>query len=753
MARALLATIAAVFAVLGLCLVRYAPPPPVPRDAPPERFSAQRARDVLEKIVSPDGKSRMLGSEHDARARKALLAELGKAGWKTETQRSLSCSHHGACAVVENVIGRLEGTDPSLPAVLVTAHHDSVPVSPGASDDGMGAAAVVETARALAAGQRPKRTVIVLLADGEEDGLLGADAFVVSHPLAKTVKLAVNVDARGSTGPSTMFETSSGNAWLISLMASEVKRPVTTSLFYEVYKRMPNDTDFTAVKRIAHGLNFANTAGIQHYHTPDDSLLTTDPGTLQHHGDHVLAATRALASWEGDPAQAAAKGDAVWFDLLATWIVRWPSSWALPLALFALLLVGLNAFRHRAWDQGVFVGPASLSCALGAPAAIGWAMRAMGALPAPWIAYPASALTALWLAAIAGGVVASASLARKATPRALWSGTWLAWSALGVASAAVAPGTSYLFVVPALAAGLAGVAPSIAFASSVPVVVAALVIGPLQVAIYDALGLAVPVLVALPGALLVTTLSPFWSGLPRAGMRVPLAAAVGAIAAVIAATITAPFSTTMRQRVNVVFRQDDGRDMARVFVDTTWGPSRWGEAPAAMKNVLADGGRTVRLEPAFPWSGPAMVVDVPRIPMPAPDLAVLTTSLEDGRRRVRVHVRSKRGAPTLGIRLPAGRKVEVSVCPRGKTGGDCARAIDRFGVVGLRGLPPEGMDVELTAMGGPEPIPIELFDRTHDLPKDRSGASVAAAVAAARPPEATPFQDGDVTVMAKSFAP
>lgn len=751
MGRALLATIAAILAVVGLCVVRYAPPPPVPREAPAERFSAQRARDVLEKIVSPEGHSRALGSEWNAKARKTLLAELAKAGWKTETQRSLSCSHHGACAIVENVIGRLEGSDPSLPSVIVAAHHDSVPASPGASDDGMGAAAVVEAARALAAGPKPKRTVIVLLADGEEDGLLGADAFVVSHPLARTVKLAVNVDARGSTGPSAMFETSEGNAWLVSLMASDLKRPVTTSLFYEVYKRMPNDTDFSALKRIAHGVNFANTAGIQHYHTPADSLVTSDPGTLQHHGDHVLATARALASWDGDPAAAAAKGDAVWFDFLATWIVAWPSRWAVPLAVIALVLVAAHAARYRAWDQGVFVGPAALACALVAPAAIGWAMHAIGALSAPWIATPAPALAALVLAAIAGGVVASASLARRATPRGLWSGTWLAWSALGVASAAVAPGTSYLFVVPALAAGVAGVARSIGVASAVPAVFATIVLAPLQIALYDALGLALPVLFAVPAALLVTTLAPFWSGLPRAGMRVPLVAFAAAIAAALVASVTPPFSKSMPQRANVVFRQDDGRDMARVFVDTWWGPARWGEAPAAMKGVLTDGGRVARLEPLVAWSGPALAVDVPRLALPAPELTVLTTSIESDRRKVRVHVRSRRGAPTLALRLPVASKVDVSVCPRGKTSGECARAMPRFGMVVLRGLPAEGMDVELTAMGGPDPVPIELLDRSYDVPK----GSVAAAVVAARQKdgEATPFQDGDVTVMAKSFAP
>src|SRR5207244_9576883 len=101
------------------------------------------------------------------------------------------------CAIVDNVIGKLEGSDPTLPAVLLSAHYDSVPASPGASDDGIGTATIMETARALTAGEKPKRSIIVLLADGEEDGLLGAEAFVVSHPLAKTVKLAVNVDSRG----------------------------------------------------------------------------------------------------------------------------------------------------------------------------------------------------------------------------------------------------------------------------------------------------------------------------------------------------------------------------------------------------------------------------------------------------------------------------------------------------------------------------------------------------------------------------
>src|SRR5438128_1971286 len=115
MARALLATIGLVLTVLALCLMRYAPPPPVPRDAPPERFSAQRARDVQEKIVADNGASRMLGSEWNARARTILVDELKTAGFETVTEKSLACGRLGACAITENVIGKLEGNDPSLP--------------------------------------------------------------------------------------------------------------------------------------------------------------------------------------------------------------------------------------------------------------------------------------------------------------------------------------------------------------------------------------------------------------------------------------------------------------------------------------------------------------------------------------------------------------------------------------------------------------------------------------------------------------
>lgn len=63
------------------------------------------------------------------------------------------------------------------------------------------------------------------------------------HPAAKDVKAVFNFEARGSGGPVVMFETSNDNGSLIREFAGATQNPVANSLSYEIYKRLPNDTD------------------------------------------------------------------------------------------------------------------------------------------------------------------------------------------------------------------------------------------------------------------------------------------------------------------------------------------------------------------------------------------------------------------------------------------------------------------------------------------------------------------------------
>lgn len=718
----------AIFAVLfALTMWRYSPPSPAPADAPVDRFSATRARAFQEKLIG-DGATRFVGTEGNRRGREVIVSELTKAGWTVETQEAMTCTHYGLCVPVANVVAYLDGTEPALPGVLISAHHDSVGAGPGASDDGLGVATIVEAARALAAGKRPKRTLVALLTDGEESGLAGADAFVRGHPLASKVRATVNVDARGSSGPSSMFETSRGNAWLASLMASNLERPVTTSLFYEVYRRMPNDTDFSITKTIASGVNFANIRRIEHYHTPLDNLANSDIGTLQHHGDHVLGMARAFADGEIAP-KADQAGDAVWFDVLAFGIVHWPENWSIILAIIAFAFVLRHVLKAKVFDRGLAVFPAVLAVGGAAAFAVATVLSMFGTVPSPWVAIPLPGRLAIECGALAGAFGAIRLLA--ITPRALWAGTWLFWALLGIVTSKFAPGASYLFIVPALAAGLAGQT-RFDVACVAPAAVAATLVLTLRDGLYDALGFAVAPLLALPALILATTLAPMMVPTDK---RVPIAFTSLALAGFLAAVVVPTYTAEHPQRVNVEFRQDEAG--AKVFVDTGWGPAmEWGHPPEVMLSAAGAGAETA---PALPWMRPARFGVAPLVSIAAPSFEIASAIEEGGQRRIRGTLRSERKASTLVMWFPRARHVEVKVNKRY----GYVRAFAGGQLVAVA-APEAELEIEAS---GTAPLDVEVADRSFGVP---AGTKAEAAVKA-RPPAAVAFQDGDITVVSRKL--
>ncbi|MEX0890728.1 MAG: M20/M25/M40 family metallo-hydrolase [Gemmatimonadota bacterium] len=99
-----------------------------------------------------------------------------------------------------NVVGIIRGADLELrdEVVVVAAHYDHVGIGQpvdgdsiynGADDDASGVVAVLEIARALAAGPAPKRTVVVLLSTAEEVGMQGTRFYMrnPAMPLERTV--------------------------------------------------------------------------------------------------------------------------------------------------------------------------------------------------------------------------------------------------------------------------------------------------------------------------------------------------------------------------------------------------------------------------------------------------------------------------------------------------------------------------------------------------------------------------------------
>src|SRR5688572_9253368 len=81
-----------------------------------------------------------------------------------------------------NVIAEIPGTDKADEVVMLGGHLDSWHSATGATDNAIGCAVMMEAARILAAsGAKPRRTVRLALWSGEEQGLLGSQAYVREH--------------------------------------------------------------------------------------------------------------------------------------------------------------------------------------------------------------------------------------------------------------------------------------------------------------------------------------------------------------------------------------------------------------------------------------------------------------------------------------------------------------------------------------------------------------------------------------------
>jgi Zn-dependent M28 family amino/carboxypeptidase len=104
-----------------------------------------------------------------------------------------------------NIAGVLPGSDPVLKNeyVLYSAHGDHMGIGEpvngdtiynGAIDNGSGTAAVLEIARAMSSMPKaPRRSVLFLVVTGEEEGLLGSDAYA-HHPTVPISQIAANVN-------------------------------------------------------------------------------------------------------------------------------------------------------------------------------------------------------------------------------------------------------------------------------------------------------------------------------------------------------------------------------------------------------------------------------------------------------------------------------------------------------------------------------------------------------------------------------
>ena len=745
--------------LLALCLlaaglavvrIRLEPPPALPVDAPADRFSAGRALERLATLVGDDV-PHPVGSPAADRVRARLLAEFAALGIPAQVQHGFACSARGAsCGTVGNVVARLPGAHAG-PAVLVSAHHDSVAAGPGAGDDGAGVSAVLELARVLSEATAPRNPVIFLFVDGEEAGLLGAQAFVDDHPWAKDVGVAVNLDAGGTRGVTSVTRTSPGNARVMDAFTAAVPRPYGASVIGAVYGLTPYDTDFSVYSKAeipSIDLGFGEDKA--HYHTPLDRLANLDPPSVQHLGDTALTLVRELADSD---LESKAPGERVFLDALGLTMLAWPAPWTAVMAALAIALLALATWRIRPVlgdisPRSRLLAALTLPLLLAAPSllagGLAWLLALLTRSEVPGHAEPWPARIAIWTAALlASGLTATWLTTHLGAARltlAIWWSLGILTAALAIAAPAASVGLLPPVLVSAALLALAHVPKDMSqwpapFVSLLCLVLPALMWLQAGVRVEAIFGLGPAAVGVL--ALLFALLAPLWPTRPR-----PLLLALTlSIVASAALALTRPaFSEDRPRRLSLVFHQDAAS--ARWLIDGDLA------LPDSLKRVAE-----FTSAPAFAWTPPdepSWISPTAVIPGPPPEL-----SLEPGvpaisgpwGRYLRLRLRSPRGARSAALVIPddaglrwlaiAGETVPPYPAHR------------RAWYLEARhhpivALPPGGVIVELV-LRNPEPVNFTVLDVHEDLPP------AAAQLLDARPTWAVPSHGGDRSVHSRSF--
>ena len=170
----------------------------------------------------------------------ALRRQARSSGFRPVDLRGLSFSASVGVSFSRfesrNVIARLPGRTRPDESIMIAAHWDAYGegppdaqgrrIRPGAVDDALGVAGVLEAARVLRVGRRPDRSVLFALWTAEERGLLGSEHFG-AHPTVPLEKMAANLtlDVLQTAGPARdVVLVGAGQSELDDLLAAAARR-------------------------------------------------------------------------------------------------------------------------------------------------------------------------------------------------------------------------------------------------------------------------------------------------------------------------------------------------------------------------------------------------------------------------------------------------------------------------------------------------------------------------------------------------
>jgi Peptidase family M28 len=727
----LLLVLAVVVGALALLPLRS--PAPIARDAPPTVFSAERARVHLDRIAT---RPRPTSSDANSDVRQYLVGQLDELGLRPTVQDVTASTRTPGYAAVAGRAHNIHATLPGTAGgerVLIVAHYDSVVLGPGATDDGIGVATILELARVLRSEPAtPRHTVEFLLTDGEELGHIGAQGFLATAAAGDPeTTVVLNLEARGTEGRLVMFETGEHNGALLPALTDHT--PFATSISDEIYGLLPNDTDFTVLKAAGFtGMNFAVVGGSADYDTELDDLAHQRLETLQDMGSTVLAATRRLS---GEDVALTAAGNDVYFTTFGI-MVRYPEGAALVLAGIAAGLAALTVLLGRRAvisTRGVAVVALTFPLPLLAAAAVGWAgWEALVALRPQYASFlsgdpyrpgPATlGLVALTAVACLGWLL----LVRRCGALTVAAGILCWFAGLALLSALLVPGASYLFCWPALVGAVAlAVATQLSDGSQHRAVIASVAILPclalflpLAAILFPTVGLALAGAPLVVIALMLVPVLPALLDPLRQPRAVPVLLGAGALIGFTLVGVGAAadgVDPVHPAQVSLLYVRDADTGRSTWLSDATAGQS-WlvehvPEPPMAVDNWV----------PALAVGGGYRQGAAETSNIPLPEAEIVGTSRTGDVREVRLRLRTDRPSTTAlsfyadgsgGTQL-VDATVEGQVLPGGSNRSTTTRWTWGCHFV----APGDGVDMVLR-MRGDAPLPLRLLAFSAEVPAD-----------------------------------
>ncbi|KAG8179333.1 hypothetical protein JTE90_011597 [Oedothorax gibbosus] len=251
---------------------------------------------------------------------------------------------------IPNVVARIGPHQETNKSLLINCHFDTQMISPGASDNLVNCAIMLEVLISLSQSDQPLPNDVIFLFNGAEENFhQGAHGFITQHPWAKTIVGFIDMEACGAGGKQMLFQANREKTWLLQAYAKSASYPLGSVVAQDIFQNgvIPSDTDYRIFDQVGKlpGLDFSYIKNGYVYHSRYDIPKAITNGSIQQAGSNLLYLLHnALKSPDMTKVADQPNLPLIFFDFLGLFMVVYRISVARILNAFVILVSFMDFF-------------------------------------------------------------------------------------------------------------------------------------------------------------------------------------------------------------------------------------------------------------------------------------------------------------------------------------------------------------------------------------------------------------------------